>query len=127
MSLYDRRLNDYYRNKEKSQTTRFTDLVVGHTFEIVEVDKTPKGHTAKCALCGQYMKYFVLIKRDDRIVKVKVGRTCLVRAGLELRKEDKEKFKTLSQPCLRQENTKDAGKTEQDGSNDDLLRMLDEM
>ncbi len=110
MNLYDRRRYDYFRRLEKSQMEKFTDLIAGHSFEIIDVDKTPKGKWCKCAFCGQYCKYYVLLKRDDG-VKVNVGRTCLNRAGLYLRKEHKEKVQKLQEKA----------------ETDDLLKLLDDL
>jgi len=51
---------------------KFTNLVAGHTFYIVDAGKTPDGTWTKCAFCGMRLKYWVAIKREDGI-KRKVG------------------------------------------------------
>lgn len=131
MSLYDRRRYDYFRRMEKSQSMRYLDLVIRHTFEIVDAGKNPDGMRSKCAFCGQYIKYYIAIKRDDGI-KVKVGQFCLERAGLKLTKECKDKMdlpKKKKKPKTHdvQKNTKEDGEEETSSIEDDLLKMLDDI
>jgi len=115
----------------QSQQMKFTKLVAGHTFELVSAGKTPDGSKFKCEFCGVTGRYWVSIKREDGI-KVKVGRTCLERAGLKLTEElkakmslphKKKKPKTHVQP----QNTKKAEKKEKVDLDEDLLKMLDDI
>jgi len=103
-----------------SQHAKFTNLVVGHTYYIVDAGKTPNGSWAKCAFCGQHIRYWIAIKREDG-VKVKVGRICLERAGCRLTKEFEARL-NLPSKKKKPKTQKEAGSIE-----DDLLRMLDDM
>lgn len=114
----------------QSQHMKFTNLVAGHTFELADAGKTPDGSKFKCGFCGMTGRYWVAIKRDDG-VKIKVGRTCLERAGLKLTKEfedkmilpKKKKPKTHVQP----KNTKKAEKEHTVDLDDNILKMLDDI
>jgi len=118
----------YYRNEKKvmygvvlqSQHTKFTNLVVGHKFYIVDAGKTPNGVWAKCAFCGMRLKYWIAIKREDG-VKVKVGRICLERSGCRLTKEFEARL-NLPSKKKKPKTQKEAGSID-----DDLLRMLDDL
>ena len=129
--MYYRKRYDNYGNPIQSYHMKFTNLVAGHTFYIVDAGKTPDGLWTKCAFCGTLLKYWVAIKRDDG-VKVKVGRTCLERAGCKLTKEFEAKMnlpKKKKKPKTHdvQKNTKEDGEEETSSIEDDLLKMLDDM
>lgn len=127
--MYYRNRYDNYGNPIQSYHMKFTKLVAGHTFYIVDAGKTPDGLWAKCAFCGQHIKYYIAIKREDGI-RVKVGRICLERAGCKLTKEFKDKMdlpKKKPKTHDVQKNTKEDGEEETSSIEDDLLRMLDDI
>lgn len=114
----------------QTQHAKFTNLIVGHTFNLVSAGKTPDGSKFKCAFCGVTGRYWVSIKREDG-VKVKVGRTCLERAGLTLTKELEEKLglpqKKKPKTHVEPKNTKKAEKANKVELDTDLLKMLDDI
>lgn len=116
----------------QSQHVKFTNLVAGHKFDIVDAGKTPEGSKFKCAFCGVTGLYWVAIKREDG-VKVKVGRTCLAKAGIKLTKEFEAKLglpvkpKKKSKKLIKPKNTKKAEKEELVELDEDLLKMLDDI
>lgn len=114
----------------QSQHMKFTRLVAGHTFELADAGKTPEGSKFKCSFCGGLGYYWVAIKRDDG-VKIKVGRTCLERAGLKLTKEFEDKMtlskKKKSKVYVQPKNTVKAEEKHVVDLDVDLLKMLDDI
>jgi len=84
-----------YSRRKKRWIPEFTSIVLGHSFETIEVGT--QSQYFWCAFCGSRAKYFILIEREDGR-RFKVGRTCLEKIGLSIRRNAFPRTKNKQPP-----------------------------